>query len=162
MGKTDSGAQATRCTVRANFKKKAREPRQGKTDCRCCLPALAGFASLPSTVPDALSMARTALNSNGNCHSSAMMRKKGPATALESHFLCCLRGGFWIEKDPIHKFLCRFNLLFLTCSGKFCPFSPRSPWPRVLILRTSTGAFTSRSVSWATVPRAILRKQTLS
>jgi hypothetical protein len=32
--------------------KAARELRQGKSDYRCCLPALAGFVCLQSVVPD--------------------------------------------------------------------------------------------------------------
>lgn len=151
-GGTQPHAQAP-----CKFQKNAREPRQRKTDCRCCLPALAGFASSLSTVPDALSMACSALISNKNCQSNALGGKKAPERALRSHFLCCLREGFWIEKDPIHKFLCRFNLLFLTCSGKFCPFSPRFSLPRVLTLRTTTGPFTSRSVPWESVLRSISR-----
>src|SRR5205823_1013505 len=39
--------------LRSEIKKSSvREPRQGRAGCRCCLPALAGFASLPSMAPD--------------------------------------------------------------------------------------------------------------
>ena len=36
----------------ALLKKSAREPRQGGSDYRCCIPALAGFVRPPSIAPD--------------------------------------------------------------------------------------------------------------
>ena len=93
-----AGARASRHLI----KKSARELRQGGSDYRCCIPALAGFVSPQSTVPDG---------------SQIFQHDRHRAIAfLNENELCALTGQDVSVSIEIVKWLALFLLIVLQCS----------------------------------------------